>query len=681
VNQRAVELAPVRVSVSNVDPFTRRERGLSFAAAFVVVAIGAMAGLDLFGRRLRIDARSDWETLSPDLREAGREGALAGPGQLCLRIPGLDPRDSVELTLVSRPGLGPLRAEAFRDPNQKTRASVAETPATLRLPPAAVPDITLQVEAAPDAPRRPVYLFHLLEIAVVRTGKWSLFRPWIPAFVGLAVYWLSRRRAGWARAPLRALFGVTLAIALIPDTVGTVASHGRWMWLTGLIVLLGLSKLLTQPDWRLVSRVALGAGLALFVAVMAHAPRLNGPASWEWPWQRLDWFTTFSAVAVGSAPLFTSRALRAAGGTKTAFLLALLSAGALLSAAAAMVVQPTGLDRMHSLIESSVITSYYTDAIDLASQPDWLASYSERLPSLHLHTKTKPAGPVLFYVALIRAFGPGSATAAAAALLIALGAALAPPAVYLLARELGETADSAYEAACVMALSPSLLIFFPEFDQAFPLMTCLLVGAWSRAMKGSLAATMVVGVGVAIATFFSYSLMTIGIAGLVIAWSNPRRAATATLRVGCVAFVLYAALYFVSGFDPVATFRAALANQARSTRDLGRHYLGGLLSDPWDFAMGAGWLASLLAATTVMRAFRRGELNLPVLLAVLQIGFVHVSGLLSIETARVWLFLIPFVAIPAGRELAACTPPERTAVYVTMALLFAAVTQNMTFLF
>jgi hypothetical protein len=657
------------------------DQRISRLAMAAVVAIGAAVGNDLFARRARIDVDSAWQTLSPELRAAGREDALAGPSHLSLEFSGLDDGDSVELILAARPGLGPLTAVAFRGHDPAAHAVLGETSVTIRVPPARGSQITIDVTAPSDAPRRPVYLFHLLGIVVERTGLWPSVRPWLPALVALGLCAWLWRLPGRLAGALWVLLGVTLTTALVPDRIASLASDGRWVWLCGLITLLVALKIAAEPRFRAITKASLAIGVLLLVAVAAHVPRVNGPPAWEWPWQRLDFVTTFGAALVAAIPLFAARALRRPGGPRLAFLLALVSSGVALSASAAMAILPGGLDRMHSIIEDPVVTSYYTDAAVLAHEPDWLATYPRRLPSLHLHTKTKPAGPVLFYVALIRALGEGSMAAAIGGLLIAAGAALAVPATYLLARELGESLDVAFEAACAVALAPSLLLFFPEFDQAFPMITCGLLILWSRAAGGSRGAALCAGLLASFATFFSYSLMTLGVSGLVISARRVRQSVEALAWGLGTALCAYALLHLASGYDPMATFRVALANQARSTAQLDRHYLDGLLSDPWDFMMGAGWLTALLACATLFRLWRSKERNLPAALAVAQIGIVYLSGLVSIETARVWLFLTPLVAIPAGRELATWSAEERSALYVMMVMLLAAVNQNMTFLF
>ena len=283
------------------------------------------------------------------------------------------------------------------------------------------------------------------------------------------------------------------------------------------------------------------------------------------------------------------------------------------------------------------------------------------------------------FVGLLQAFSPGPA-AIWGCLLISLGAGIAVPATYAVARELGEAPETAFASACVMALSPSLILFFPEFDQVFPLVTCALLALWHRSLNGRLGPAIALGVVASAACFFSYSFLTLGLAGLSIAWGKTRSATVAALRAGVVMIAVYLALNALTGFDPIATFRAAYANQARLSIGLGRPYLPALLHDPLDFAMGAGWIASLLALGSLGREVRPTRWDLLQRAAFVQIVGVALSGLLRVEAARVWLFLVPLIAILAGRELARLASRERTAIYVMAALLCAALAQNMVFL-
>jgi len=90
-----------------------------------------------------------------------------------------------------------------------------------------------------------------------------------------------------------------------------------------------------------------------------------------------------------------------------------------------------------------------------------------------------------------------------------------------------------------------------------------------------------------------------------------------------------------------------------------------------------------LAALALLRMLRakepQDERALWTIVAFAQPLIVALTGLLATETARVWIFLTPLLAFPAGRELARLSPPARVAVYAMAWLLLVLIRQNMFF--
>src|SRR5262249_5784215 len=87
--------------------------------------------------------------------------------------------------------------------------------------------------------------------------------------------------------------------------------------------------------------------------------------------------------------------------------------------------------------------------------------------------------------------------------------------------------------------------------------------------------------------------------------------------------------------------------------------------DPYDFALGAGILPILLLGLFLRRAHETADedrSSMLSLVGILGILAVNVSGLVPGETARVWLFLQPWVVVPAAMELRKWTPGQRNAV-------------------
>ena len=665
-------------------------RWLWWAAALGLAAGGVALGLRLLGSEVRLTARGSWRPISEGLRRAGRDDVLSVGPDARLRLDGLRPSHVVRLKLASRAD-EPPRDVRVSCGSIGTDARLAASMASVELRDCRIEEIRLQADL--QSPARP---YHLHEVVVARPGIRLL--AFFPAAMGLAVFaW--RRRQGSSRALLWSLAAATAALplAFALDPLARLqlsrASQDRVFWTLGLLTAVAAWA---EPRWRATlpsavrwlreggltgPKVILACGLALGVATVLHAAGLNGPRYWRWTWRELDPRVVFPLVIAAAAPFFAARALFRRQAAPVAACLALMAAGVVAVSAAALSVQPSGLARFHAVIESPGVTGYFTDAEALVATPGWLATYPARLWRLHTHSRTKPPGPVVFHAVLIRLLGTGSVTAAVGGLLILLAAAAAVPAVYALAREWGSPPDAAFEAAGLMAWSPGLLLFLPEFDQTFPLVTCAVLIAWSRAVRtGRLAPALAFGALAAGVFFFSYSFLVLGLAGLVIARSNPRSAARAAAVAVVVVLALYALLFLATGFDPIATFRTALDAQRRLSVTWGRRYWPAILYDPVDFALGAGWIAALLALVAAVRAVRTRERDGLLTLGAIQIAGVDLSGVLRVEAARVWLLLTPFVMVPAGRELARWSQAERTAGYVLMAVLLAAITGNMTFI-
>jgi hypothetical protein len=116
--------------------------------------------------------------------------------------------------------------------------------------------------------------------------------------------------------------------------------------------------------------------------------------------------------------------------------------------------------------------------------------------------------------------------------------------------------------------------------------------------------------------------------------------------------VSYLLLFAATGFDPIATFRAALETQKMHLKDLVRPYPRTIVDDLQDFALGCGWLGVLLAILSLFGPrddeVRRRDRALTIL-CFGQLVLLAVTGLMQTETARTWCFLTPLVALPAWR--------------------------------
>ena len=460
--------------------------------------------------------------------------------------------------------------------------------------------------------------------------------------------------------------------------------------------------------------VVLFSTLVLRALLTNHVDGLNGPDYWDWSWRTMDGYRLFPAMLAAATPFFLAQYLhhRRSIGSFTVPLLALmLSTLALQLTAVGIQKKPFGFERITQRVMHPITTSYYTDATSFTSLNDWLQSFPDSLMSYHTHSRNKPPGPILYYVFLQRIFGVTPRAAAAGGLLVAVLAALSIPACYTLIKLSTEgNREAAFFGASFLALCPGLLLFFPQFDQVYPILTCGLIGSWFLALRGDrLVCSVAYGALLSIVFFVSYSLLVLGFSlalyAVFFVRERPWQNGVIAVKHVFVALGTFAGLYGVfwlfTGFDPVETFRQSLANQAVLAARLGRPYPQSIFFDLTDFALGSGWISVILTFFFLWRktvgtnadddaetgaesgesrpmSGSRHDPSLAMsLLFLFQILTVAVSGLLRTETARVWIFLLPLLMFPIGNELAGWRFFPRLAVYFCLWFLMSSVLQNM----
>jgi hypothetical protein len=271
-------------------------------------------------------------------------------------------------------------------------------------------------------------------------------------------------------------------------------------------------------------------------------------------------------------------------------------------------------------------------------------------------------------------------------------ATLSVPAVYAMVRRLTTSADAAFCSASFFALTPSLVLFMPEFDQLFPLLSCLVIAMWASALDSDqLMPAVVVGFLLAAMTLVSYNLLVLGVflllqtlitlrsVGRVAQLKRiVRHASTVVLTFLTVQSLLTGVL----GYRPLAVFKTAVALQAQLLRLIPRPYPQTVLFDLTDFALGSGWIAIVVLVLYLIR-HRRGIIETQTALVaagLFQLIAVAVLGLLPGETARVWLFLLPLLMLPIGLELVRWTFAARMMVYGGLWLVTFTIARNMQFL-
>ena len=433
--------------------------------------------------------------------------------------------------------------------------------------------------------------------------------------------------------------------------------------------------------------------------ILAHTPWLNGPWYWRWPWREpmLRAWPLYPAAALAAIPFFLAQWLYAKRNWRPRAVLALLMVTAFALMLVTAFCLPHHSRRIGLIVENTSITSYYFAASRLLTLPnlttaEWMAIFPDFMGEFPVHARFKPPGLILYFVAFIRILGDNFTAQTASGVVIGLLGAGAVAATYLLVRTLADDEPAAVAAASLMALCPSLILFFPQFDQIYPSIGCVLIVLWWRALRtGRPWYAIAFGAVLWVGTMMSYIVLIVGALLLAmtllhIAARGSRGLMTAMTQslIVVAAFVsLYALLWAATGFDPIATYQQAYALQNVDLVAIRRPFPVHIAFDLYDFALGTGYLMALLAAMYVARTkadlFRWSRHDAGARLAFLalfQIGVFAFGAFLPGEAARLWLILMPLLAAVAALELARWSFSGRMAVYGCLLLTMLVIAQN-----
>lgn len=450
---------------------------------------------------------------------------------------------------------------------------------------------------------------------------------------------------------------------------------------------------------KLEAAAVLAVGIAFAMGVVFEVSPLNGSlrlTGWQWPWRNdleLLRIVAFLFVPFGLIE-FVLRKADERPLSRVSIYVATLATGDFLLQMMGMLAEPEGFGWLKRIVQSPVATSYFTDAQRIEDAGTWLRHFDSA--SLAFHSSTHPPGPVLFYYAFLKLFGAASGAllgGCAVGFLGSLGVVVA----YVFAGLWTDDRRTRLTVCALYALLPALGVFFPEFDQVYPILAMLLIFFWCRSLQSEERVpweALCLGVVLFAALFFAYNLLAIGafLAYYVVYWAwrqaSPGAALAKILRNSAIAAGVCAGgqtiLWLATGYNPIASFRHALAYQKVYASLLHRQYLNSILCDPYDFLLGAGILALPLVAAYLYRVSRDFDLGRrDVALSILGLATiltVDLTGALRGEAARVWLFLQPLLIVPAALELSRFRGRWRTALFAMQWLILACLKAKMLFI-
>jgi hypothetical protein len=431
-------------------------------------------------------------------------------------------------------------------------------------------------------------------------------------------------------------------------------------------------------------------GIAFALGVVLRIDAISGPSYWHRRWHDLDLPRTFALLAIALPAVFAALREGAPDDASVRARLLLLMLASFALQVLGMLSDPDGFTRLQAIVLSPVATSYLTDALKITDPGTWLAGF--HAARLELHSSTHPPGPILFYYGVREMVGEAN-TPIIGALAIGATSTLGVPVMWWFSRLWTNLREPRLLACALYALLPALAAFLPEFDQVYPLFAMLIVLGWVNALHGSRGHVALFAAALFGATMFAWNLLAIGV--FVVLYStyflSRRHCARTALRTLAVtaalglggAVVGYLILWSMTGYDPLRSFIHALDEQAaRALPD--RPWLSCVVFDLYDFLLGSGMLMAPLFYLFLRHARSRlgcdataralGWIGLATIL------LIDVSGLLRAETARVWLFLQPFLVVPAALALSGFGRHARLAVLALQWSIVAALIGRVAFI-
>ena len=460
---------------------------------------------------------------------------------------------------------------------------------------------------------------------------------------------------------------------------------------------------------RTTALVVLAALLITLALALDLTPLLRGGAGWRWPYEvperPLNLLPGALALLLylAGGEVWLARLYQTGEPRRRSHILFLIFclAGGLIVQMAFLAFYGNPFEQLFLRTVSSLSGGFFEVGVTIQNVPDFLRAYPDLMPDWTAHPRAHPPGIVLLFRGsealfalmprlsdwlagifrpwqchhrVLMALPDSAISAASLGMALPLIGALAVFPTYDLARRLYDR-GTGLRAALWLPLIPSFVMFTPQWNQSFILLT--LLGLWL--LHRGLAEVRplylgLTGMLMSVATFLSftnvnligmlgvYGLVYVGIVGRHI-WprSDWRRIITgsALFIVGLVSvWLIY---YLISGVTIFELLSIALTIHY----ELHEPYLPWLFFFPVDLILFSGLVFSALAGVEIVRSAgrvignpreARPDAVLPLTLLICVLG-LDVSGLVRGEVARLLLWLMPLVVIVAAH--AATTLADR----------------------
>lgn len=433
--------------------------------------------------------------------------------------------------------------------------------------------------------------------------------------------------------------------------------------------------------------------LVFLTGTMLHIEYFNGSPYWQWEWRQLSYLQTGSYLFLPLIPFLYGlwKIEKPSHPSEITQILLILAASNFLFQLMSVASEPLSFEFVKIVVLSRRATSYFYDALQIDDLFSFLANF-HRL-DLRGHSSVHPPGPILFYYLWIRLFGADGG-AYVGGFVVGLIASLGIPVLYIFSSLWTEEPKVRLMACALYSMAPGFVLFFPSFDQVYPVLSMLMIYFWESCLRRSRSFAVYLGLAAFAAAFFAYNLLAIGIFHLLSAivfisgglgvGERLRIVGSAALVAISTTLLCYGILFLLTGFDPVLSLARAYGEFRGMHEILIRPYGFYVFYNFYEFFLGSGIIQVPLLITFVaetIRTVRKGERST----TLAYIGFgtivlIDLIGLLRSETTRLWLFLQPLILIPVGFQLVRLSPPARLIIFLLLWLNVVVIKSNMWFL-
>ena len=506
---------------------------------------------------------------------------------------------------------------------------------------------------------------------------------WLPGeVIGQKIWKIEMPRFG-SRWPLLLITPVLILIFSFVQVNSGMLHEARLLFKLGILCFFGIVTYVFASGERLFSRVdqskatglevyscCLFAYFVCFLSLIWWLPP-GVKSIWMWALQFEPRLITFMVLvaASGVSILAISRCLT------RLVRLSLATLGCMLWQLGGVLGKSLSVQE---IAESEKISGYLSASRLFTNTAEIAGSFTERIGTLPFHVNTHPAGKV-FLMHILDSFNQAH-TSKIWAIVIILAVSLIVPISFKISRLMNGSENESITAACFVGLIPSLALFSPGFDAYNMFLCALLLLTWIKALKCS--SKRISSLWAIVTGILGYSAVTVSYTSLVfgavlLCWAPvvlSRHQSTLTygemarrliVLAICAGSALVGIDFLFSSFTGYSNMMSLVRSiEIQSTIEASnRSGLNAFLLNIFDYGYGMGPAVLAVALLLFFRGgaeiikrklvsdsrqghHNRAELSLTsdsslVITSISAVILVGLSGFLDIETARVWLMLMP----------------------------------------